>query len=66
MTARSGLPTQTQVIIGAIGLLVLLEAAPRARPGADHRRLALPALCLFGQGWLIPELIEHEGCRSPR
>jgi TRAP transporter 4TM/12TM fusion protein len=62
MTARSGLPTPTQVVIGAIGLLVLLEASRRALgPALAIVGSLFLAYAYFGTGWLIPELIEHEG-----
>jgi len=62
LTARSGLPTQTQIIIGAIGLVLLLEASRRALGPALTIVGALFALYGYmGQGWLIPELIEHDG-----
>ena len=62
MTARSGLPTQTQVIIGSVGLLVLLEASRRALGPALTVVGGLFLLyAWFGTGWLIPDLIEHEG-----
>ncbi len=62
LTARSGLPTQTQVWIGAIGLLVLLEASRRALGPALTIVGSLFLLYAYmGTGWLIPELIEHEG-----
>lgn len=62
LTARSGLPTQTQIIIGAIGLLCLLEASRRALGPALTIVGSLFLLYAYmGQGWLIPNLIEHEG-----
>ncbi|MBY6202581.1 TRAP transporter permease [Maritalea mobilis] len=62
LTARSGLPTQTQVIIGAIGLLVLLEASRRALgPALTIVGSIFLLYAYMGTGWLIPELIEHEG-----
>lgn len=62
MTARSGLPTQTQVIIGAAGILVLLEASRRALGPALTIVGSLFLLYAYmGTGWLIPNLIEHEG-----
>ncbi|KKM79171.1 hypothetical protein LCGC14_1352630, partial [marine sediment metagenome] len=62
VTARSGLPTQTQIIIGSIGLLTLLEASRRALGPALTIVGSLFLLYAYmGQGWLIPELIEHEG-----
>ena len=44
MTARSGLPTQFQVILGAVGLVVLLEAS---------RRALGPALTIVGSLFLV-------------
>ncbi|SDY74381.1 TRAP transporter permease [Citreimonas salinaria] len=62
MTARSGLPTEFQVWVGAIGLVVLLEASRRALGPALTIVGALFLLYAYmGTGWLIPELIEHEG-----
>ncbi|MDU8942268.1 TRAP transporter permease [Ovoidimarina sediminis] len=62
VTARSGLPTETQVIIGAAGLVLLLEASRRALGPALTIVGGLFLLyAYFGTGWLIPELIEHEG-----
>lgn len=62
MTARSGLPTQAQVVVGAVGLVCLLEASRRALGPALTIVGSLFALYGYmGQGWLIPELIEHDG-----
>ncbi|MEL6979503.1 MAG: TRAP transporter permease [Pseudomonadota bacterium] len=62
LTARSGLPTDTQVIIGAVGILVLLEASRRALGPALTVVGSLFLLYAYlGTGWLIPDLIEHEG-----
>jgi TRAP transporter 4TM/12TM fusion protein len=62
LTARSGLPTQTQVIIGAVGLIMLLEASRRALgPALTIVGSLFLLYAYFGQGWLIPNLIEHEG-----
>ncbi len=62
LTARSGLPTQSQVIVGAIGLVCLLEASRRALGPALTIVGSLFALYGYvGQGFLIPELIEHNG-----
>jgi TRAP transporter 4TM/12TM fusion protein len=62
MTARSGLPTEFQVILGAVGLLVLLEASRRALgPALTIVGSVFLLYAYFGTGWLIPELIEHEG-----
>lgn len=61
-TARSGLPTRSQVIVGIIGLAALLEASRRALGPALTIIGSLFALYGYmGQGWLIPDLIEHEG-----
>ncbi len=62
LTARSGLPTQTQVIIGAVGIVILLEASRRALGPALTVVGSLFLLYAYmGTGWLIPDLIEHEG-----
>jgi len=62
LTARSGLPTQTQVIIGAIGLVLLLEASRRALgPALTIVGLLFALYGYMGQGLLIPDLIEHDG-----
>lgn len=62
LTARSGLPTTPQVVIGAIGILALLEASRRALGPALTIVGSLFLLYAYmGTGWLIPELIEHEG-----
>ncbi|PVH30177.1 TRAP transporter permease [Pararhodobacter oceanensis] len=62
LTARSGLPTQTQVIVAAVGMICLLEASRRALGPALTVVGSLFALYGYmGQGWLIPELIEHNG-----
>ncbi|RDC75001.1 DUF3394 domain-containing protein [Rhodovulum sp. 12E13] len=62
MTARSGLPTEFQVILGAVGLVVLLEASRRALgPALTIVGSLFLLYAYFGTGWLIPELIEHEG-----
>jgi TRAP transporter 4TM/12TM fusion protein len=61
-TARSGLPTTAQIVIGAVGLVVLLEASRRALgPALAIVGSLFLAYAYFGTGWLIPELIEHEG-----
>ena len=62
LTARSGLPTQTQIVIGAIGIVVLLEASRRALGPALTVVGSLFLLYAYmGQGWLIPDIIEHNG-----
>ena len=51
-----------QVIIGSIGLLLLLEASRRALgPALTIVGSIFLAYSYFGQGWLIPDLIAHEG-----
>lgn len=61
-TARSGLPTQEQIIVGTIGLVLLLEASRRALgPALTIVGSLFLAYSYFGQGWLIPDLIAHEG-----
>ena len=62
LTARSGLPTQFQVILGAVGLVILLEASRRALgPALTVVGSLFLLYAYFGSGWLIPELIEHQG-----
>ena len=62
LTARSGLPTDAQVVIGAVGLVCLLEASRRALGPALTVVGSLFLLYAYmGTGWLIPDLIEHEG-----
>ena len=61
-TARSGLPTDAQIWIGAIGILVLLEASRRSLgPALTIVAAIFLAYSYFGQGWLIPDLIAHQG-----
>lgn len=61
-TARSGLPTQTQIWIGALGILILLEASRRSLgPALTIVASIFLAYSYFGQGWLIPDLIAHNG-----
>ena len=61
-TARSGLPTPTQVWIGAAGIVLLLEASRRSLgPALTVVGAIFLAYAYFGTGWLIPELIEHQG-----
>ncbi|MFQ6550139.1 TRAP transporter permease [Aestuariibius sp. 2305UL40-4] len=62
LTARSGLPTETQVIIGAVGIVILLEASRRALgPALTVVGSIFLLYAYMGTGWLIPDLIEHEG-----
>ena len=61
-TARSGLPTQTQIIIGSIGIVVLLEASRRALgPALTVVGSIFLLYAYMGQGWLIPDIIAHAG-----
>ncbi|MFN3937279.1 MAG: TRAP transporter permease [Gemmobacter sp.] len=61
-TARSGLPTQTQIIVGTVGILLLLEASRRALgPALTVVGAIFLAYSYFGEGWLIPDLIAHQG-----
>jgi len=61
-TARSGLPTQSQIWVGAVGIVVLLEASRRALgPALTIVGSLFMAYAWFGEGWLIPDLIAHRG-----
>jgi TRAP transporter 4TM/12TM fusion protein len=61
-SAREGLPTQTQIAVGAVGIVILLEAARRSLgPALTVVAAVFLAYSYFGQGWLIPDLIAHEG-----
>ncbi|MDP4033365.1 MAG: TRAP transporter permease [Pseudorhodobacter sp.] len=62
LTARSGLPTQTQVFVGTVGIVLLLEASRRALgPALAVVGSLFLAYAYFGRGWLIPDIIEHSG-----
>ena len=51
-----------QVLVGAVGILLLLEASRRALgPALTVVAGLFLAYGFFGSGWLIPELIEHPG-----
>ncbi|MCC6002632.1 MAG: TRAP transporter permease, partial [Pararhodobacter sp.] len=51
-----------QVVIGALGLILLLEASRRALgPALTVVGGIFLAYSYFGTGWLIPDLIEHSG-----
>ncbi|MGY6410014.1 MAG: TRAP transporter permease [Alkalilacustris sp.] len=51
-----------QVIVGAVGLLLLLEASRRALgPALAIVGGLFLAYSYFGTGWLIPELLSHSG-----
>jgi TRAP transporter 4TM/12TM fusion protein len=61
-SARQGLPTQTQIWVGVVGLLLMLEASRRALgPALTIVGSIFLAYSYFGTGWLIPDLIAHEG-----
>ncbi len=61
-TARSGLPTESQIWVGAVGIVILLEAARRSLgPALTIVAGLFLAYSYFGQGWLIPDLIAHQG-----
>ena len=61
-TARAGRPTQEQIYVGIVGVVLLLEASRRALgPALTIVGSVFLAYSFFGQGWLIPELIEHSG-----
>jgi len=61
-TARSGLPTDSQIWVGTLGLLILLEASRRSLgPALTLVASIFLAYSYFGQGWLIPDLIAHQG-----
>ncbi|MWP39424.1 TRAP transporter fused permease subunit [Rhodobacter sphaeroides] len=61
-TARAGLPTQTQIVVGAVGIVLLLEASRRALGPALTVVGAIFLLYAWvGQGWLIPDIIAHSG-----
>jgi TRAP transporter 4TM/12TM fusion protein len=61
-TARSGLPTETQIAIGTVGIVLLLEASRRALGPALTVVGSIFLLYAYtGQGFLIPDIIEHQG-----
>lgn len=62
LTARAGSPTEMQVIIGAVGLLLLLEASRRSLgPALTIVGSLFLAYSYFGNGWLIPDILSHQG-----
>ena len=62
VTARSGLPLESQLIVGAIGLVILLEASRRALgPALTVVASVFLLYSYMGQGWLIPDIIAHDG-----
>ena len=61
-TARSGLPQQHQIMVGALGIVLLLEASRRALgPALTIVAGLFLAYAYMGTGWLIPDLIAHSG-----
>ncbi len=62
VTARSGLPMTSQIVVGAIGIVLLLEASRRALgPALTVVAGLFLAYAYIGTGWLIPDLIAHSG-----
>ena len=62
ITARAGLPTETQIWVGALGILLLLEASRRALgPALTVVAAIFIAYAYFGQAWFIPDIIAHSG-----
>lgn len=62
LSARSGLPTEQQLVVGAIGVVLLLEASRRALgPALTVVAALFLAYAYMGQGWLIPDIIAHSG-----
>jgi TRAP transporter 4TM/12TM fusion protein len=61
-TARSGLPQPDQIVVGAIGIVLLLEASRRALGPALTVVAGIFLLYAYmGNGWLIPDIIAHSG-----
>lgn len=61
-TARSGLPQPDQIVIGAIGIVLLLEASRRALgPALTVVAGVFLLYAYMGTGWLIPDIIAHSG-----
>ena len=61
-TARSGLPQPSQIVVGAVGIVLLLEASRRALgPALTVVAGLFLGYAYFGTGWLIPDLIAHSG-----
>ncbi len=61
-TARSGLPQPDQIVVGAIGIVLLLEASRRALgPALTIVATVFLLYAYMGTGWLIPDIIAHSG-----
>ena len=61
-TARAGLPQPDQIVVGAIGIVLLLEASRRALgPALTVVAAAFLLYAYMGTGWLIPDIIAHSG-----
>lgn len=61
-TARSGLPQPDQIVIGAIGIVLLLEASRRALgPALTVVAGVFLLYAYMGTGRLIPDIIAHSG-----
>ncbi|MGP3698595.1 TRAP transporter permease [Rhodobacter sp. NSM] len=62
VTARAGLPTPAQIVVGAVGIVLLLEASRRALgPALTVVGVIFLLYAWMGQGWLIPDIIAHSG-----
>lgn len=62
ITARAGLPTEHQLIVGVVGIVLLLEASRRALgPALTVVAALFLAYAYMGEGWLIPDIIAHGG-----
>jgi TRAP-type uncharacterized transport system fused permease subunit len=65
LSQRSGLPTTADVIVSAIGVVLLVEAARRAVGPALAAIAALMLVYIFVGPWL-PGLLAHKGASLPR
>ena len=65
LALRPGNPTQLDVVIGAVGILVLLEATRRA-VGLPMAALAVLFLAYTMAGPYLPDVIAHKGASVPR
>jgi TRAP transporter 4TM/12TM fusion protein len=65
LAQRSGLPTTPDVIVSALGVILLLEAARRAVGPALAAIAAIMLIYIFTGPWL-PGLLAHKGASLPR
>jgi len=65
LALRPGNPTQLDVIVGVVGILVLLEATRRA-VGLPMAVLAVLFLTYIFAGPYLPDVIAHKGASVPR